>query len=339
MLKFFRSLNRRVGLDLGTERSRLWLQGEGLVVDVPSLVALNQDEAKVIAVGEEAAKMRGRVAQPLEVISLFERGSLVDDELLANFLKILLNRAAKKASFFNPDMMIAMPSSVTLVKKQAVVRVLYQVGAREVLIINQGLAAAIGAGVPIADASACFLLQLGAGVSETTVISLGKVVDTQTNYHAGQRLAREISYWLKKNKQLVVSDSEAERVARNISSLNPDRQYKLEVGGIDLSKRTPKEESVNSQEIRPVVEEVVANQIQSVKALLSRIAPDLTVDVVDKGLLLSGGLAQTDQLCEYLSAALRVPVSLVDEPDLAVIRGVGTVLDHLNEFKQSLAYE
>ncbi len=337
-MKLFSRLNRRVGIDLGSSRTRIWVDQEGLVLDEPSLIAVDQKDQRVLAVGQEAKDMMGRVESYVKVFSPVSVPKLEDDELVKALLKVLLKKVSQKVYFFSPMMVVSLPTNTYPVMRDVLVKVLTDLGASEVLIVDQPLAAAIGAGVPIADAFGSFVLQMGEGVVEAAGLSLGKTVHTLSTNRAGLDMSQELVYWFRQQKKLKISRNIAEQVKHNLGNFSPEAQYKLSVTGSKLKDGSPQEIEVEVQEIRQVFNQYGEIYVDLVKKLLATVSPDLTVDVIDKGLLISGGLAQLSGLEAYLVEQLGIPVSLVDEPDLAVIRGVGVILEHSDEFKQSLAY-
>ena len=342
MSKFFSSFNRCLGLDLGSSRTRVWLKNnqavEPILLDEPSLIAVDQVQNKVVAIGQAAADMQGRVGGQVKVFSPICHPKITDDELLRVFLKLLLRQLNQKVYLFSPTMLVSLPSSVYPVMREVVVEVLTELGANEVFIIDQSLAAAIGAGIPVADASGSFLLQLGAGVVEASAISLTKIVQTQTSFKAGNDIRQELIYWFADNKHLKISQSIAQQVLQNLGNLSDEANFKLGIIGLAIKEQQPLEVEVRAQEVRQVIEAYGQQYVILMKKLLAMVPPDLTIDVIDKGLLLSGGLSKLAGLEQYLVEQLKIPVSTVDDPDLAVIRGVGLVLQHLDEFKTSLGY-
>lgn len=338
MANLWSNLNRKLGLDLGTGQIRIWVEGEGLLIDEPNLAAVKLEQNEILAVGQQAAQMEDRVGEGVEVKQVLESGQLRDDELLEGVLKIYLQKIAQKVSFLSPSFMVSLPTKTTPAKKQAAVQALYQLGSREVYTVSQPLAAAIGAGVPIADASGCFLLQLGAGVAEAAVISLGRVVASLASDQAGTYLSRELVYWLKKNQQLAVSNQTGQQIMHQIANLS-GKNKTMTVSGVSLGQRSPQEIELSSDQIREVVVEQALDWAQLVKQLLARVPPALTADVLDKGLLLSGGVAQLEGIAGFLTTQLEMPVSLVEKPEQGVADGIATILNHLDQFKQSLAYQ
>jgi rod shape-determining protein MreB and related proteins len=216
---------------------------------------------------------------------------------------------------------------------------LYSLGAREAYTIAAPLAASIGAGVPIADASGSFLLHLGAGVVEGSVISLGSLVSHETSRYAGDYLTDRLRYQLKKTAGLVVSRTTAEMVKREIVSIHPQATREKLVAGQDLQTGNPKEVMISAASLLPEMTVVIRRYEELLRQLLSNIPPELTVDVIDKGLLLSGGLAHIHGLEQHFIKTLGIATSVVEEPDLAVINGLGTALEHLDQFVDSLAYQ
>ncbi len=338
MLQFFTSLNRRLGIDLGSCRTRIWLGGEGLVLDEASVLAVDQSQHKVIAAGDKALEMQGRVDEPIKIFRPVEQPKIKDKEHLAALLKVFFQRVSEQNYFFSPSIILSLASNASPVVKQAAAQVVSNLGAKEVLIVSQPLAAAIGAGVPVADASGCFVLHLGGGVVEAAAISLGKMIKSQVSYKAGLSLDQHLQYFLRQEKQLKVSRRRAEEIKRNLGTLNTKLDYQMAVSGNDLAEGSPREVELTTQDVLPVISFFAEGYQLLVKELLVNVPPDLTTDLIDKGLLLSGHLAQLDGLEQYLVERLGLPVSVVDEPELVVVQGLGTILQHLEEFKQSLGY-
>jgi rod shape-determining protein MreB len=338
MFQPFASFNRRLGIDLGSCRTRIWLEGEGLVLDEASVLAVDQSQHKVIAAGDKALEMQGRVDEPVKIFRPVEQPKIKDKEHLGALLKVFFQKASEQNYFFSPSILLSLASNVSPVVRQAAAQVVSDLGAKEVLIVSQPLAAAIGSGVPVADASGCFVLHLGGGVVEAAAVSLGKMIKSQVSHKAGLSLDQHLQYFLRQEKQLKVSRRRTEDIKINLGTLNSSLDYQMTVSGNDLAKGAPKEIELMTQDIFPVMDYFAQDYQLLVKKLLATVPPDLTTDLIDKGLLLSGHLAQLDGLEQYLVKGLGLPVSVVDEPELAVIHGLGTILKHLEEFKQSLGY-
>jgi rod shape-determining protein MreB and related proteins len=335
---FFPNLTPKVGIDLGTSRTRIWSSSTGFSVDEATCLAVDQSTGKVVAFGDEAAAMHGRVAQTVQVLEPVKQGEMVDPSLLQAFLQVLLQQVFPSTTFFRPIIMVSVPSHLSTAKRQILTETLFGVGGKEVFTIAQPLAAAIGAGVPIADASGTFIFHLGGGGVETAVISLGSIVVSGHSPRGGLHLDQKLQLDIKKKMELLVSRRTAEMLKSVVCSLQTGSTRELLTSGQDVSQGSPKEVVVTAEMLRPVVLGVAEHYESLLKSLLSQVPPELTVDAIDKGLLLTGGLAQLHGLADYCVSRLGVPVAVVDQPEKAVVRGLATALEHLSEFQSSLGY-
>lgn len=327
----------RIGIDLGTNRTRLWLVGQGLVVDEPTVLAVDKTTRKITAIGKDAEDMWGRVQSGMEIIFPVQNGAITDKEITVAYLKILLQRVISSSYFFRPSMMVAISPRVVGTDKQALVEVLYEVGASEVYTIAQSLAATIGAGVPIADASGTGVFHLGEGVAEAAVVSLSSVVACETSHVAGQYVRDHLNYAIGQATQAELSYESLENIFKTLS-FDPQQSWKLEVTGKDKVTGRPTQVSITQSMIQDVLELVFQQWLQVLEKVFQQIPPALTTDILDKGLLLSGGLAQLQGLELRLAESLNVPVATVEQPDKVVIEGIGTALEHLDLFKESIGY-
>lgn len=328
-----------LGLDLGSSRTRIWVPGEGIVLDEPTCLVVDNRNNKVIAVGQEALAMSGRVADNFTIQNPLQQGRLYDLESAQALLKIFLQRVLKTNYFFRPIMMVSVAGASTQAEIEMMTELLYLVGAREVYTISQPLAAAIGAGVPIADASGSFLVQLGSGMVEAAVISLGSLIRAESTTQAGQEIDRRIQLVLKEQLGLLVSLETAKMIKEKVGSVDSHVNKEILVTGQDVMRSSPKELNITSALVLSALTAVMSTYDGLLKKLLSQIPPELTVDVIDKGILLSGGLAQLEGLDQYLVAQLGIPVSVVEEPQKTVIKGISSALEHLDLFKESLGYK
>lgn len=334
------SLTNLVGIDLGSSRTRMWSDKGGVVLNEATCLAIDERTQKIIAVGDEAAQMRGRASQHIKVLYPIQKGELQDPVGASALLKIFLHRVLKTGAFFRPVMMVSVPAESSEGVREAMVELLHRVGAREVFTIVQPLAAAIGAGVPIADASGSFIFHLGSGVVEGALISLGSLVASESSLYAGDYLDQRLQHALQKESNLLVSPTTARRLKHEVASLLTQPVVKQSlVTGKDALTGSPKEIAINPEVLLPTLTTVAERYAQLLQKLLSRIPPELTVDVIDKGMLLTGGLAQLSGLDQYLINRLGVSVAVVEEPDLAVIKGIATALENLELFKESMGYQ
>lgn len=336
---FTSSLTNVVGIDLGTSRTRMWSDKHGIVINEATCLAIDDRTQKIIAVGDEAAQMKGRASQHINVLFPVKNGQLQDPVSANALLKIFLHRVLKTSAFFRPVMMISVPANSTEGVRQAMVELLHRIGAREVFTISQPLAAAIGAGVPIADASGSFIFHLGSGVAEGALISLGSLVASESTHYAGEYVDQRLQHSLKKSVGLTISHATAQKIKHQVASLlQQPAGVELLVTGKDALTGSPKELAVTPEAVLEPMTAIAERYAQLLQKLLSRIPPELTVDVIDKGMLLTGGLAQLSGLDQFLVKRLGVSVAVVDEPELAVIKGMATALENLELFKESIGY-
>jgi rod shape-determining protein MreB len=329
----------KVGLDLGSRRTRLWLNA--IVFDQPSCVVFDQKRRSVVAIGTEAVLMERRVEDRYQVVWPIQEGEVVDEEALAELLRYALRSVGIHPVLVQPTVLVATAASASDISRYVIAQVLRRIGAAQVFTLSQPVAAAIGAGVPIADASGSFMLHLGAGVVEAGVISLGSLVHVRTSYRAGSWLEQMIRLRLLEAEELEIALESAQKLLAEIATarvVNQKTGAEQLVMGQDRAHQRPRELSVSSALILPTVTAVLQQYTELVRTLLARLPPELTTDVIDKGLLLSGGLAALQGIDSYFVRTLGVPVSVVDEPDTAVIRGLGTTLEHLDEYRQSLTF-
>ncbi len=291
-----------------------------------------------MAVGKRADNMLGRVDKSIKIYSPALTPKFSDEKLLRAMLKMFLAKVSDQVYFFSPTVVVALSDSFYPSMKEVLLRVLTEIGAGEVIMIDQSLAAVLGSGAPLSDALGIFVLQMGEGVVEASALSLGKVVATQQSYKAGNRLIDELIYWFATNQKLTISQTIARQFLMTVGSFAPDTKRSMNVTGLDVKTGEPLEKIVFSHELVDFFNEYGLEYVNLVKKLLSNISPDLTIDILDKGLLLSGGLANIHGIEEYLTKELRVPTFVVDDPNLAVIKGVGEIIDHLDEFKQGYGY-
>lgn len=335
----FGNITRKIGIDLGTTRTRIWSDPGEVIVDEPSCLAINRQTNRVVAVGNEASEMFGRVTPDIEVIFPLQHGVIQDHQAAIAMLRVFLQKVLSATYFFKPIMLLSVSGLLTSAEREVVTELFYTLGAREVYTISQVLASAIGSGVPIADASGSCLLYLGGGVSEAGVVSLSSLVASAETAQGGVDLNQAIKYHLRQTYQLAISTATADRIMKTIATLDEEASGNQVVAGQDLATRAPREIDLDVGLLRPIIALFAHSAVELVKQVLREIPPELTADVIDKGMLVSGGVAQLHNLTPYLIGELGIPVAVVEDPDLAVIKGLVLALEHLDEFKQSLGYQ
>lgn len=331
------TLVHRIGVDLGTTRTRIWHDQLGMLVDEPTCVAVDTRVDKVIAVGSDAAQMWGRSPEHVIVHWPVYRGFTQDTTVVQALLTVLLQKVIRGNIFFRPTIMASIPSHADRVDQQALEETLTAVGAGEVYTIAQPLAAAIGAEVPIADASGSFILHLGGGIAEAAAISFGSVVQATHSFQVGQQIDTQLQRFFHEQYRLAVGGQEVERLKKHLISVQDPEGERL-VAGQDIVEKTPKEVLVTSESLSQVFEPFIDDFTILVTQLLERVPTELTGDIIDKGMLLTGGMAQLRGLAQRLVKKLGVSVAAVEEPDQVVIKGISVALKNLELFKESLGY-
>ena len=326
-----------IAIDAGTERIRIWSNMIDEVLDEATCLAVERNSGRVIQFGDEAQAMEGRVGQDVVVIHPIRRGEVADVLQFRALLQMMLQKVLSPFSLTRPLMMIAVPSSLSVAKRERLTDILYELGAHEAYTMNQSLASAIGAGVPIADATGSFVMHCGAGIVEASVISLGSSIASDTTWYAGHWMDEYIQTRLRQEFSLIISTETARNIKHTMVEL-PATSTEYLVSGQDVSTASPREISLQGYDFDPSIQLFFRQYEMLLKRLLAQLPPELSVDVIDKGLLLSGGLAELSGLDESLRLSLGVSVATVENPTKTVIQGLKTALQHIDDFKQSLGY-
>ncbi len=338
MATILSSFTQVIGIDLGSSMVRIWTPQAGVVVAEPAYLAIDSSTKKVLAVGTEARAMQGRVLKGVEILQPIRDGKVYDFHSAQALLKIFVQKIQQRIPFASKTIMVSVPANKTETSQNIVSDLMYSLGAGSVYTISQPLAASIGAGIPIADASGTIVVQFGADLVEAAVISLGSVITSSTSYKAGTYFNQRIQYLLRKKKNFEVAFEVAEKLKREIVSLDKNVQKKMLVAGKDSLKGNPREITLETKDLAPEALKLFDHYEQLIKTMLTRIPPELTVDIVDKGIILSGGGAGVDGSTQYFVDRLGVPVSVVDDAPDVVIKGIATALENLDEFIQSIGY-
>ncbi len=327
-----------VAIDLGTATTLVYVKGKGIMLSEPSIVAIRKGTDTVIAVGEEAKEMLGKTPGYITAIRPMRDGVIADFEITERMLRYFIQRVHKRDSMIKPRIIISVPSGVTEVEKRAVRDSAEQAGARAVYLIEEPMAAAIGAGMPVSEPSGSMIVDIGGGTTEVAVISLGGIVYGMSERVAGDELDEAVISYLKRMYNVLIGIRSAERVKKEIGSAFPmAEEIKMEVKGRDMVTGMPRTLTVRSEEIREALEEPLGVIIETVKTALERTPPELSADIVDRGIVLAGGSSLLHNLDERLREETGVPVNLADDPVTAVVLGAGKVLDESIDFLKQVA--
>lgn len=327
----------RIGIDLGTANSLVYVQKKGIVLQEPTVVAVTADDNKVIAVGAEAKEMLGRTPVNITASRPLRDGVIADYGVTEAMIRYFLDRAGGKVRFFKPEVMVSAPAGASSVERRAVLDATLSAGAKTAYLIDQCLAAAIGAGIPIAEASGNMIADLGGGTVEVAVISLGGVVVHNTARVAGNKLDEAIASYVRKKHGLLIGDRMAEEVKIKIgSALSLEKPLQMEVKGRDSVAGLPKIIKITSEEVTGAIESVLNEMLAAIKAVLEETPPELASDIVDKGLVLSGGTALLRNLDRLIANETGIPVHLAEDPLACVVKGTGVAIENLDKFKRNI---
>ena len=332
-------LSKKIGIDLGTCSVLVWVKGEGIVLNEPSVVATTAKGDQIVAVGREAAEMLGRTPGTIQAIRPMREGVIADFVVTEGMLYHFISKVCGRQRLFKPDIMICVPSGVTGVERRAVVEAAMQAGAKTAYLIEEPLAAAIGANLPISEPSGNMIADIGGGTTEIAVISLGGMVVSHSIRVGGNRLDDAIADHIKKRHNLMVGDRTAEDVKIQIGSAMPlTDELTMSVRGRDMVAGLPKNIQISSREVTEAIQPPLSQISQAVRYVLEQTPPELSADIYDKGIVISGGVAQLRNVDRYLSLETGVPAIIAENPQTCVATGTGLALENLDVLKRNLLY-
>jgi rod shape-determining protein MreB len=334
----FGSFSKDLGIDLGTANTLVYVKGKGIVVREPSVVALRTDTKTIEAVGEAAKKMIGRTPGNIRAVRPMKDGVIADFETTATMINYFLKQAQKQSVLFprRPNVMVCVPSGITAVEKRAVEDATKQAGAREAYTIEEPFAAAIGADLPVWEPTGSMVVDIGGGTTEIAVISLGGIVTFKSVRVAGDAMDEAIMQYIKRTYNLMIGERTSEQMKMEIGSAIPmDKPISIEIRGRDLVSGLPKTMSVSSDEITEALADTVNNIVEGVKATLEKCPPELAADIMDRGIVLTGGGALLKNLDKLLARETGMPVLVAENPLDCVAIGTGRALENIHLFKST----
>jgi len=327
----------KIAIDLGTCNSLVFVPKKGIILQEPSVVAITEPEKKVLAVGEEAKLMIGRTPETITVYRPLKDGVIADYRVTRAMLKYFIQKAQKGFNFFKPELIISVPVGSTSTERRAVIEAALSAGAKRAFVAKEPILAAIGAGIPIGHSQGNLIINIGGGTSEIAVICLGGIVTDSSIRVGGDRMDAAVFDYIKKKYNLAIGTQTAEEIKKRIGTAMRQRKEEFfEIRGRDLASGLPKNIKISSNELVEPLKGVLLEIIEGVKQVLRKTPPELSADIMDKGMILSGGgslLRNADQL---ITQATGVPCFLAEEPLYCVIKGLGVVLENLETYKQSL---
>ena len=334
------NFSKRIGIDLGTANSLVYLAGSGIVLNEPTVVAISTDDNRVLAVGAEAKEMLGRTPGNITASRPMKDGVIADYVITEAMIRYFLDKVCGQSRIFKPEVMVCAPAGVTSVEKRAILDATLSAGAKAAFLIDEPLAAAIGAKIPIANPSGNMIIDIGGGTTEAAVICLGGVVVHSSVRVGGNKIDEAIQNYVRKKHNLIIGERMAEEVKIKIGSampLKPSEVAKTEVRGRDAFSGLPKTVEITSEEVTEAISDITKRIVGAAKGVLEQIPPELASDIIDKGIVMSGGTSLLRNLDKQFSESLGVPAALAENPLLCVALGTGMALENLDLYKRSVS--
>ncbi len=328
---------KRIGIDLGTAYTLVHVPKRGIIINEPSVVAVSLDDNSIVAVGAEAKDMLGRTPDNIVASRPLKDGVIADYRVTEAMLRYFINKATGGVRFFKPDVMVCVPAGITSTERRAVIDATVNAGARAAYIIKEPVAAAIGAGIPIGESSGNMVIDIGGGTTEIAVISLGGIVNALSVRVGGNKFDDAIAEYIRKKHSLAVGDRTAENIKINIGSALPlEQDETMAVKGRDMIKGLPKTVKISANEINEAIQDQLREILQAVRQVLSETPPELSADVMDKGMVLTGGGGLLRNLDQLITKVTGVPCYVAEDALLCVAKGTGMALENLDAYKRSV---
>ncbi|MFA4844455.1 MAG: rod shape-determining protein [Candidatus Margulisiibacteriota bacterium] len=333
----FGQFSRDLGIDLGTATTLVFARGEGIILCEPSVVAINKDNNRALAFGNEAKSMLGRTPANIVAVRPMRDGVIADFEITEMMLRHFINKSHNRSAFVRPRIVVGVPSGITGVEKRAVLDAAMHAGAREAYLVEEPMAAAIGANLPVSEAQGSMIVDIGGGTTEVAVLALGGIVVSKSIRVAGDEMDEAIVSHCRKNYNLLIGERTAEQIKIDIGSAYPLPEEKtIEVRGRDLVTGLPKTLTLTSSEIRDALAEPVATVVDAVRMTLEKTPPELAADIMDRGIVMAGGGSLLRGLDKYLAQETDMSVYVVDDPVSCVAYGTGKILEEIDTLKKVL---
>ncbi|NLN06694.1 MAG: rod shape-determining protein [Firmicutes bacterium] len=336
LTKYF---SRSIGIDLGTANTLVFVKGRGIVLREPSVVAIRRDTGAILEVGKEAKRMIGRTPGNIVAIRPMKDGVIADFDVTQTMLRHFIAKAYKRKSMFKAQVVICVPSGVTEVEKRAVIDATKQAGAKEAFLIEEPMAAAIGAGLPVEEPTGSMIVDIGGGTTEVAIISLGGIVVSRSIRVGGDEMDEAIAHYIKKNYNLMIGERTAEEIKITIGTAKRDKNNPktMEIRGRDLVSGLPKTQQISDEEIEQALADPVASILEAIKITLEKSPPELAADIMDKGIVMTGGGALLHGLDQLVAMETGMPVYIAEDPLDCVATGAGKALGEI-ELLRKIAF-
>lgn len=330
---------KRIGIDLGTANVLVFLPNKGIVVDEPSVVAVDLYTNSILAVGNQAKEMIGRTPDGIKAVRPIRDGVIADYRMTEALIGYLIQKVSGRIRIFKPDCIISVPASITSTEKRAVIEVALNVGARNAYVVKEPILAALGAGIPIDIPSGSMVIDIGGGTTEVGVISLGGIVAFASARVAGDKLTEAIITHIKKKYSLAIGEQTAEDIKKKLGSALPIETDTMDIRGRDVLTGLPKNVTITSEEVTIAMQAELREIIQTVKNVLQETPPELASDIIEKGIIITGGGALLKNIAELISKSTGVPCAIAEDPLYCVAKGTGIMLDSLDKYRRVLGYQ
>jgi len=338
--RLFSLVSADMAIDLGTANTLVYKKGKGIILDEPSVVAVATANGKkqVLAVGEEAKMMVGRTPGNIQAIRPLRDGVIADFDIAEEMIKHFIHKIHRRHTFARPQIIICVPSGSTAVERRAIQESAESAGARRVFLIEESMAAAIGAGLPVTEPTGSMVVDIGGGTTEVAVISLGGIVYARSVRVGGDKMDEAIIAYVRRTHNLLIGEARKERIKKEIgsASLTPSSDKEMKVKGRDLINGIPKEISIKTKDVAESLIEPVTTMVDAIRTALENTPPELSSDIVDKGIMLTGGGALLRDLDQVIRDATGLPVSIAEDPLSCVVLGTGYALEHMSTLKNVL---
>ncbi len=328
---------KRIGIDLGTTYTLIYLPRRGIVINEPSVVAVSLEDKKILAVGNEAKDMIGRTPDTIMAVKPLKDGVIADYRATETMIRYFINKTLGGMRLFRPEVMVAVPAGISSTERRAVIEATIAAGAKAAYIIKEPVAAAIGADIPIGSATGHMVIDIGGGTAEMAVISLGGIVASSSVRIGGEKFDAAILEYIRKKYNLAIGDRTAEEIKINIgSALYMEDKLYMEIRGRDIVTGLPRGITVNSDDVTEAIQNELEGIIAAAKKVLQKTPPELSADIIDKGIVLTGGSSLLRNMDQLISRTTGVPAYVADEAMLCVAKGTGVALENLDSYKRSI---
>ncbi len=328
---------KKLGIDLGTANTLVYLPGKGIVLNEPSVVAVSEQDNKILAIGIEAKNMIGKTPESIIAYRPMKDGVISDYRVTEAMLRYFITKALGKFNLWKPDVMVSVPAGITSTERRAVVEAALRAGAKNAYVVKEPILAAIGAGIPIHESSGHMIVDIGGGTTDVAVIALGGIVASTSVKCAGDKIDQAIADYIKKTFNLAIGDKTAERVKIEIGAAVPlEEELTMTIKGRDFVQGLPRTAQISTNEVVRAIDKELRTMISAIKDVLAETPPELAADIIDHGIIMTGGSSQLRNLADLVYRRTGVKARVADDALYCVVKGTGEALDHLDTYKKTI---